>query len=80
MHSPIAATALREPIARKPIHPQATARCPAAIRGQFRFPTRTVRKPQEAEAWAIIEASLTTNELRRRGFRHDDPVYPVMRS
>ena len=37
-------------------------------------------EPQEAEASAIIEASLTTNELRCRGFRHDDPIHRAMRS
>jgi hypothetical protein len=64
MHSPIAATALREPIRRRPIHPEAAARFTAAFRALFRFPTRIVRKPQEVVASATIEASLTMNELR----------------
>ena len=63
MRSLIAATARREPMHRKPIHRKAAARFPAAFRALFRFPTRTVRKPQEAVASATIEASLTTNEL-----------------
>jgi hypothetical protein len=58
MHSPIAATALLEPIPRKPIHPQAAARFPAAFRALFRFPTRTVRKPQEVVILVTIEACL----------------------
>jgi hypothetical protein len=66
MHSPIAATALLEPIPRRPIHPKAAARFPAAFRILFRFPTRTVRKPQAVVALATIEGSRTTNELRRR--------------
>jgi hypothetical protein len=66
MHSPTAATALRERIRRRPIHPEAAARFPAAFRALFRFPTRIVRKPQEVVASATIEGSLTTNEFRRR--------------
>jgi hypothetical protein len=72
MHSPIAPTALREPIHRRPIHPKAdAARFPAAFRA-LRIPTRTVRKPQEVVASATIDASLTTNELRRRPRRRGD--------
>jgi len=58
MHSPIAATALLEPIRRSPIHPKAAARFPAAFRALFRFPTRTVRKPQEVVILVTIEACL----------------------
>ena len=65
MHSPIAATARREPIHRRPIQPKAAARFPEAFRALLRFPTRTVRKLPEVVASATIEASLTTNELRR---------------
>ena len=59
MHSPIAATALLEPIPRSPIHPKAAARFPAAVRALFRFPTRTVRKPQEVVILVTIMACLT---------------------
>ena len=58
MHSPIAATALLEPIPRSPIHPKAAARFAAAVRALFRFPTRTVRKPQEVVILVTIEACL----------------------
>jgi len=58
MHSPIAATALLEPIRRSPIHPKAAARFPAAFRALFRFPTRTVRTPQEVVILVTIEACL----------------------
>ena len=58
MHSPIAATALLEPIRRSPILPKAAARFPAAFRALFRFPTRTVRKPQEVVILVTIEACL----------------------
>jgi hypothetical protein len=58
--------ALLEPIPRGPIHPKAAARFPAAFRALLRFPTRTARKPQAVVALATIEASRTTNELRRR--------------
>src|SRR6476469_10023657 len=58
MHSPIAATALLEPIPRRPIHPKAAARCPAAFRALFRFPTRTVRNPQEVVILVTITACL----------------------
>jgi hypothetical protein len=51
MHSPIAATALLEPIPRRPIHPKVAARFAArAFCGLFRFPTRTLRKPQAVVA------------------------------
>src|SRR5215472_16101946 len=72
MHSPIAVTALLEPMPRRPIHPKAAARLPAAFRALLRFSTRTVRKPQAVVALATIEASRTTNELgRRRRLRRD---------
>jgi hypothetical protein len=58
MHSPIAATPLLEPIPRRPIHPKAAARFPAAFRALFRFPIRTVRKPQEVVILVTIEACL----------------------
>ena len=63
--SPIAATALREPMPRRAIHPKTAARFPAAFRAMLRFLTRTVRKPPEVVASDTIEASRTTNELRR---------------
>jgi hypothetical protein len=60
MPSPIAATALLEPIPRKPIPPKAAARFAArAFRALFRFPTRTVRKPLAVAALATIEPSRT---------------------
>jgi len=58
MHSPIAATALLEPIPRSPIHSKAAARFPAAFRALFRFPTRTVQKPQEVVILVTIMACL----------------------
>jgi hypothetical protein len=59
MPSRIAATALLEPIVRKPI-PKAPARCAArAARALFHFPTRIVRKPQAVVVSATIEASRT---------------------
>ena len=58
MQSLIAATARREPMHRKPIHRKAAARFPAAFRALFRFPTRTVRKPQEAVILVTITACL----------------------
>jgi hypothetical protein len=70
MLSPIGAPALREPIPRRPIHPKAGARFPAAFHALLRFPTRTVRKPQAVAALATIEASRTTNELRRQRRLH----------
>jgi hypothetical protein len=67
MHSPIAATALLEPIPRKPIPLKAVARFAArAFRALLRFPTRTVRKPQAVVALATIEASRTTNRRARK--------------
>jgi hypothetical protein len=69
MHSLIAATARREPMHRRPIHRKAAARFPAAFRALFRFPTRTVRKPQEAVILATITACLMveTNIGNRAG-------------
>jgi hypothetical protein len=59
MHSPLAATALLEPIPRSPIHPKAAARFAArAFCALPRFPTRTVRKPQEVVTLVTIEACL----------------------
>jgi len=58
MHSPIAATVLLESIPLSPIHPKAAARFPAAFRALFRFPTRTVRKPQEVVTLVTIEVCL----------------------
>jgi hypothetical protein len=59
MHSPIAATALLEPIPHSPIHPKAARLdSPAAVRALFRFPTRTVRKPQEVVVLVTIMACL----------------------
>src|SRR5262249_32014153 len=42
----------------------AVARFPAAFRAQFRFPTRTVRKPQAEVPLATIDAS-RTDERRK---------------
>src|SRR5436189_4114272 len=58
MPSPIAATALLEPILRHPIPPKAAARFAArAFRALFRFQTRTVRKPPAVAALGTIKAS-----------------------
>ena len=47
--------------------PKAAGRFAArAFCALLRLPTRTVRKPQAVVALATIEASHTTNELRRR--------------
>src|SRR6476620_3265460 len=74
MHSPIAATALLEPIHRSPIHPKAAARFPAAFRALFRFPTPTVRKPQEVVILVTIEACLMVdNDDRQRPRPHTRP-------
>src|SRR5215813_1723807 len=70
MHSPIAATALLEPIFHSPIHPKAAARFPAAFRALFRFPTRTVRKPQEVVVLVTIEACLMVDTDDRQWGRH----------
>src|SRR5215468_9686116 len=66
MLNPIAATALLEPIPRRPIRPKAAARFPAAFRALFRFPTRTVRKPQEVVILVTIEACLMVDTDDRR--------------
>src|SRR5215510_7903706 len=56
MRSPIAATALLEPIPRNPTPPKAAARFAArAFCALLRFPTRTVRKPPAVVALATIE-------------------------
>src|SRR5262245_30238617 len=58
MHSPIAATALLEPIPRKPIPPQAAAWFAArTFCALFRFPTRSVRKLQVVVALATIDSA-----------------------
>ena len=66
MHSPIAATALLEPIARSPIRPKAAARFPAAFHALFRFRIRTVRKPQEVVILVTIEAYLMVDTDNRQ--------------
>src|SRR5215470_7191119 len=70
MHSPIAAPALLEPMPRNPIHPKAAARFPAAFRALFRFPTRTVQKPQEVVTLVTIMACLTVETDDRQWARH----------
>src|SRR5262245_60018172 len=71
MHSPIAATALRESIPRRPIHPKAAARFAAkAFCALLRFRTRTVRKPQEAVILVTIEAYLMVDTDDRQWDRH----------
>src|SRR5262249_17874738 len=70
MHSPIAATALLEPISRSPIHPKAAARFPAAFRALFRFPTRIVQKPQEVVILVTIMACLMVETDDRQCARH----------
>src|SRR5215510_8695012 len=70
MHRPIAATGLLEPIPRSPIHPKAAARFPAAFRALFRFPTRTVRKPQEVVILVTIMACLMVETDDRQWARH----------
>jgi hypothetical protein len=70
MRSLIAATARREPMHRRPIHRKAAARFPAAFRALFRFPTRTVRKPQEAVILVTITACLMVETDDRQWGRH----------
>src|SRR4029077_18652727 len=70
MHSLIAATARREPMHRRPIHRKAAARFPAAFRALFRFPTRTVRKPQEVVILVTITACLMVETDDRQWGRH----------
>src|SRR5215468_11928387 len=70
MHSPIATTAPLEPIPRSPIHPKVAARFPAAFRALFRFPTRTVQKPQEVVTLVTIMACLMVETDDRRWARH----------
>src|SRR5437016_8533312 len=70
MHSPIAATALLEPIPRSPIHPKAAARFAAAVRALYRFPTRTVRKPQEVVILVTIMACMMVETDDRQCARH----------
>src|SRR5260221_14794638 len=60
MHSPIVATVLLEPIPRKATPPKAAALfATRAFRALFRFPTRTVRKPQAVGVVATNETSPT---------------------
>src|SRR5262252_5456144 len=75
MHSPIAATGLLEPIPRSPIHPKAAARFPAAFRALFRFPTRTVQKPQEVVILVTIMACLMVETDDRQWTRHIQTGY-----
>src|SRR5262249_42531728 len=58
MQSPIGATALLEPIPRKPISPKARAArfAARAFRPLLRFPTQTVRKPQAVVTLATTES------------------------
>src|SRR5262245_1211935 len=66
MRSPIAATALLEPIPRKPTPPKAPARFAArAVCALLRLPIRTVRKPPAVVALATIEPS-RTGEIKRQ--------------
>src|SRR5512132_2575252 len=59
-------TALLEPLPRKPIPPKAATRFAArAFRVLFRFPTRTVRKPQAVVALATIKPSPTGDNTVR---------------
>jgi hypothetical protein len=70
----VAATALLEPIPRKPIAPKAAARFAArAFRALLRFPTRTVRRPQAVVALATIEPS-RTGEKKRRDASYTRPI------
>src|SRR5262249_60396879 len=65
MHSPIAATALLEPIPRLPIPPKSAARFAArAFCALRRLPTRTVRKPQAVGALGSIQPSPTRGMSR----------------
>src|SRR5258707_1183628 len=58
MHSPLAATALLEPITRPPIPPKAAARFAVrAFCALLRLPTRTARKPQAGRTLATIVPS-----------------------
>src|SRR5262249_38634788 len=67
MHSPIAATALLEPIPRQPTPPKAAGRFAAAFRPLLRFPTRRVRQPPAVVALATIKTSTTGEEQDRLG-------------
>src|SRR5262249_22574108 len=67
MHSPIAATALLEPIPRQPTPPKAAVRFAArAFCARLRLPTRTVRKPQEVVILVTIEACLMVDTDNRQ--------------
>src|SRR5260370_29734056 len=66
MHSPIVATVLLEPIPRKATPPKAAALFAArAFRALFRFPTRTVRKPQAEGGLGTIEAYPTGEKTQQ---------------
>src|SRR5215471_1031670 len=82
MHSPIAATALLEPIPRLPIPPKSAARFVArAFCARLRLPTRTVRKPLAVVALATIEPSRTGETLRDwpQAIAGECALYPVRR-
>src|SRR5215475_1030749 len=75
MQSPIGATALLEPIPRKPISPKAAARFAArAFRPLLRFPTQTVRKPQALVALATIESPRACEKRRAASDLRSRPV------
>src|SRR5262249_1988339 len=75
MQSPIGATALLEPIPRKPISPKAAARFAArAFRPLLRFPTQTVRKPQAVVTLATIESPRACEKRRAASHLRPPPV------
>src|SRR5260370_36741605 len=79
MHSPLAATALLEPITRPPIPPKAAARFAVrAFCALLRLPTRTVRKPQAVAALATNEPPRTGGEAPEwpREIAWQWPLYP----
>src|SRR5262245_11627209 len=69
------ATALLEPIPRKPIAPKAAARFAArAFRPLLRFPTQTVRKPQAVVTLATIESPRAYEKRRAASDLRSRPV------
>src|SRR5262245_7365266 len=75
MQSPIGATALLEPIPRKPISPKAAARFAArTFRPLLRFPTQTVRKPQAVVTLATIESPRACEKRRAASDLRSRPV------
>src|SRR5262249_7004023 len=75
MQSPIAATALLEPIPRKPISPKAAARFAArAFRPLVRFPTQTVRKPQAVGAFGTNQSPPACGKKRAASDLRPPPV------